>query len=127
MRKVLALAAVGEAATGLMLIAYPPLVVRLLCGLEVSGSGIILSRIFGISLISLGLACWPANGSSQPLLGMLTYTALATVYLVVFGLGGSAGILLWPAVVLHAVLTVLLGGAWVKQRKTPARVGAYSK
>jgi hypothetical protein len=120
MKKVLALAAVGEAATGLILIAYPPVVVRLLCGLEVSGSGIILSRIFGISLVAIGVACWPAEGSAEPLLGMLTYTALATVYMIVFGLGGSVGILLWPAVLLHAVLTVLLGGAWVKQRKSPA-------
>ncbi len=91
MKKVLALAAVGEAATGLILIAYPPIVVRLLCGLEVSGSGVILSRIFGISLVAIGVACWPAEGSAQPLFGMLTYTALATVYMVVFGLGGSAG------------------------------------
>jgi hypothetical protein len=120
MKKVLAFAAVGEAATGLILIAYPPIVVRLLCGLEVSGSGVILSRIFGISLVAIGVACWPAEGPAQPLLGMLTYTALATVYMIVFGLGGSVGILLCPAVLLHAVLTVLLGGAWVKERKSPA-------
>jgi hypothetical protein len=120
MKKVLALAAVGEGATGLILIAYPPVVVRLLCGLEVSGSGVILSRIFGISLVAISVACWPAGGSAQPLLGMLTYTALATVYMTVFGLGGSVGILLWPAVLLHVVLTVLLGGAWLKQRRSPA-------
>jgi hypothetical protein len=119
-KNLLALAAVGEAATGLILLVYPPLVVRLLCGLEVSGSGVILSRIFGISLVALGVACWPAKSSAQPLLGMLTYTALATVYMIVFGLGGSVGILLWPAVLLHAVLTVLLGGTWVQQRKSSA-------
>ncbi len=121
MKKVLAFAAVGEAATGLLLIIYPPIVIRLLCGLEVSGSGIILSRIFGISLVAISVACWPAGGSSQPLLGMLTYTALATVYMTVFGLRGDVGILLWPAVLLHAVLTVLLGGAWFKQRKSAAK------
>ncbi len=120
MKKVLAFAAVGEAATGLLLIVYPPLVVRLLSGLEVSGSGIILSRIFGISLVAISVACWPAEGSAQPLLGMLTYTALATVYMIVFGLGGSVGVLLWPAVLFHAVLTVLLGGAWLKKRKSLA-------
>ena len=120
MKKVLAFAAVGEAATGLTLIAYPPIVVRLLCGLEVSGSGVILSRIFGISLVAVSVACWPVEGSTQPLFGMLTYTALATIYMIIFGLGGSVGILLWPAVLLHAVLTVLLGGAWLKQTKSPS-------
>jgi hypothetical protein len=119
-KKVLAFAAVAEAATGLMLMVYPPIVVRLLCGAEISGSGVIVSRIFGISLIGLGVACWPAQGSAQPLYGMLTYTALATVYMIVLGLGGSVGILLWPAVLLHAVLTALLGGAWLKQPKSPA-------
>ena len=37
---------------------------------------------------------------------MLTYNALATLYLVYLGIGGEwVGRLLWPAVVLHAVLT----------------------
>ncbi len=119
-KKILAFASLGEAATGLLLIVYPPIVVRLLTGLEVSGSGVILSRMFGISLVALGVACWPAEGCALPLLGMLIYTALAAVYLTVFGLGGNVGILLWPAVLLHAVLTVLLGSAWLKQRRSPA-------
>lgn len=116
MKKVLAFASVGEAATGLLLIVYPPLVVRLLSGLEVSGSGVILSRMFGISLVAISVACWPTEGSAQSLLGMLIYTALATVYMILFGLGGNVGILLWPAVLLHAVLTLLLGKAWLRRR-----------
>jgi hypothetical protein len=120
MKKVLALAAVGEGATGLMLIVYPPIVVRLLCGAEVSGFGVIVSRFFGISLIALSVACWPAEGSAQPLYGMLTYSALATLYMFAIGIGGYVGILLWPAVVVHAILTGLLGGAWLKQRKSRA-------
>ena len=40
---------------------------------------------------------------------MLTYSAAVTLYLAYIGfVGGFAGILLWPAVVLHAILTVLL-------------------
>jgi hypothetical protein len=40
------------------------------------------------------------------------------VYLAYLGLvGGFAGILLWPAVVLHAVLTALLARAWFQSRK----------
>jgi hypothetical protein len=50
---------------------------------------------------------------------MLTYGALVTVYLAFLGLvGGFTGILLWPAVVVHAILTVLLGREWFQSRKT---------
>jgi hypothetical protein len=118
MKKVLALAAVGEAATGLMLIVYPPVAVRLLCGVEINGSGVIVGRIFGISLLAISVACWPAEGRAQPLYGMLTYTALATLYLIAVGISGDVGILLWPAVVAHATLTFLLGGACLKSRRT---------
>jgi hypothetical protein len=46
-----------------------------------------------------------------PLVGMLTYGALVTLYLAYLGIRGEwVGPLLWPAVVLHAVLTLLL--AW---------------
>jgi hypothetical protein len=44
---------------------------------------------------------------------MLTYSALATLYLASVGLaGGFPGILLWPAVVLPTVLTLRLARAW---------------
>jgi len=46
---------------------------------------------------------------------MLTYSMLVMLYLGYVGLTGSfVGILLWPAVVLHAVLTLLLARAWFK-------------
>jgi hypothetical protein len=43
---------------------------------------------------------------------MLTYSASVTLYLAYLGLaGGFGGVLLWPAVVLHLVLTTLLARA----------------
>ncbi len=46
---------------------------------------------------------------------MLTYSVLATPYLLYLAIRGEwVGPLLWPAVVLHAVLTFLLAGAWCK-------------
>lgn len=117
MKKVLALAAVGEAVTGLTLIVYPKIAVRLICGAEIVGAGVIVSRIFGISLVAISVACWPVENSSQPLYGMLTYTALATLYLITVGIAGDVGILLWPAVGVHAILAFLLGSACLKQRK----------
>ena len=40
---------------------------------------------------------------------MLTYSAAVTLYLAYLGLaGGLSGILLWPAVILHVILTACL-------------------
>ena len=118
MKKLLAAAAAGEAATGLALITVPALVGRVLLGAELTGASVPLARVTGIALVALGAACWPG---STALGGMLTYGSAVTVYLAYLGFsGGSTGILLWPAVVLHAVLTLLLAGAW---RKTHQKGG----
>ena len=105
MRGVLALAAVGETATGAALVLVPSLVGQLLLGMELTGITLIVARVAGIALIGLGVACWPG----PPRVGMLTYSAAVTLYLAYVGVSGAAtGLLLWPAVVLHAILTLLL-------------------
>ena len=115
MNKVLVLAAVSEAATGAALLVVPSLVGRLLLGEELIGVAIPVARVLGIALIALGIACWPG----PPRMGMLTYSAAVTLYLAYVGLvGGFAGILLWPAVVLHAVLTALLIRALTSDKET---------
>ncbi|MGO9022507.1 MAG: hypothetical protein ACLQVJ_29575 [Syntrophobacteraceae bacterium] len=115
MKKVLALAAAGEAALGLVLLVYPPIVVRLLFGSDIAGAGVVMSRIAGIALIALGTACWPG---STALCGMLTYSALAALYLVYLGLASEwVGSLLWPAVAIHTILTFLLVRPWLKSRQ----------
>jgi hypothetical protein len=111
MKKVLTVAAVAEVATGMALLIVPSLVGRLLFGAELTGVAIPVARILGIALIALGVACWPGPA----LLGMLTYGALVTAYLLYLAFGGEwVGPLLWPAVVLHAVLTLLLALGWCK-------------
>ena len=117
MKKVLVLAAVSEAATGLALLIVPSLVGQLLLGAELTGIAVPVARVAGIALIALGVACWPGT----PLVGMLTYSAVVTLYLAYLGVaGGLSGILLWPAVVLHAILTALLTRASTsgKRKKT---------
>jgi hypothetical protein len=117
-KKLLAVAAVIEAATGLALMIDPSLVTRLLLGDGVSGAGAALGRVGGFALLSLGLACWPgpesAGANSPSLRALLTYNLLATLYLAYLGIGGRfVGSLLWPAVAIHAVLTLLLARAWL--------------
>ena len=105
MKGLLALAAVGEAATGVALLIAPALVGRLLLGAELTGDGAAVARVAGIALIALAIACWPGT----PLLGMLVYSAAVAVWLAYLGLSGAAsGLLLWPAIVLHLVLSALL-------------------
>jgi hypothetical protein len=116
-KKVLALAAVGEAAMGLFLLVYPPIVARLMFGAEIAGTGAVMSHIAGISLIGLGLACWPGREATgipiRALRAMLCYSLLATLYLAYLGICGEwVGSLLWPAVAIHAILTSLLGRAF---------------
>lgn len=111
-RNPLAIAALGEAATGLALVAAPVLVVDVLFGVEIGGAGIVVGRIAGIALIALGIACWP-GGTNRPMAGMLAYSLLAALYLAWLGaVGGMAGKLLWPAVGLHIAFTILLARAW---------------
>ncbi len=105
MKKVLVLAAVAEATTGLALLIAPSLVGHWLLGAELTGVAQAVARVAGIALVALGIACWPGT----PLVGMLIYSAAVTVYLAYLGVtGASTGILLWPAVALHLILTVLL-------------------
>jgi len=113
MKNVLLLAALGEIATGLALLIVPLLVGRLLLGAELIGVAVVVARVAGIALLALGVACLPGRTA---LCGMLTYNALGTVYFAWLAIGGEwAGPLLWPAVGLHAVLTILLGRAWFRR------------
>ena len=111
MKNALTFAAVAEAATGLALLIAPSLVVHLLLGEHLTGGAIPVARVAGVAHDwPMAIACWPG----PPLIGMLTYGALITLYLAYLGFrSGLTGVLLWPAVVFHVVLTVLLGRAWL--------------
>jgi hypothetical protein len=110
MRGLLVFAAIIEAATGVALILVPSLVGQLLLGIELTG---VIVRVAGIALIALAVACWPGPA----MLGMLIYNAAVALYLAYVGFSGeSSGVLLWPVVILHAVMTVLL--IWGMTRKT---------
>lgn len=121
MNKPLAFAALAEAATGAALIVDPSLVAQLLLGTELSGVAIALGHAAGISLLALGLACWPSKEPTlAALCGIATYGLLVALYLAYLGIRGEwAGPRLWPAVGLHTVLTLLLASEWfgVRQNK----------
>ena len=80
--------------------------VWLLLGSELTGVSIPVAHVLGIALIALGVGCLPGFPA---LFGMLTYSALVTLYFLYLGIRGEwVGPLLWPAVGLHATLALLL-------------------
>jgi hypothetical protein len=74
---------------------------------------------FAAALLALAIACWPgrrqaqANASAQR--GMLVYNAMLALYLAYLGaVQHLSGLLLWPAVTLHAGVALWL--AWHARR-----------
>ena len=117
--------AVLETGTGLALLALPRFVVRVLLGGELVGAGVATSRLCGVALISFGLACWPESEpplhrmDRRALRALLIYNVSATAYLAgLLVLDGYRGVLLVPALVIHAVLALLLARLVVWSRTT---------
>ena len=102
--------AVIEAATGIVPIAIPELVARVLLGSGLSDSGMAVGRLAGCALLSLG---WPAG--RQPIAltpsavwALFAYNLLAALYLGYLRASGEfVAFLLWPACALHAGLALL--------------------
>jgi hypothetical protein len=113
-RKLLTVAALAEASIGVTLLLSPSLVAGMLLGVSLDATpALIVGRIAGAALLSLSIACWLArdDGPSRSLRGlvaaMLLYNCVAVAVLANAGAGMRlVGVLLWPAVALHAGLAV---------------------
>jgi len=113
MNRLLKVAALIEAVTGLGLVAVPAVVVRLLLAAEIFGASIPLGRVAGVALLALGVACWlasydePSCAARGLVSAMALYNIGVALILGAVGFGsGFVGIVLWPAVVLHAAMAV---------------------
>jgi hypothetical protein len=124
MNRLIRFAAVGEAAFGVGLLVVPSIVGQLLIGERLTGAAVLVARVTGMALVGLGAACWPGPAT----FGLLIYSATVTVYLAYLGLAGAArGALLWPAALLHLVLTVLLIRASSADRRRASRGSAAGR
>lgn len=123
-KKLLAFTAIVEIGTALAVMADPGIVVALLLGENVAGVGVPVARCFGIALLALGLACWPQpQGNGPAFRAMLVYNAAIALFLAyLFAFGHLGGMLLWPAVGLHAVVAVVLVIARRTERRQVAAV-----
>jgi len=112
MKSLLIVTAALETATGLALLGLPSLVASLLLGGSLDApSALVVARVTGAALLSLGVACWLARHDERSraarglIAAMLFYNAAIVVVLVHAGMGlRLSGIGLWPTVVLHAAL-----------------------
>jgi len=112
MKSLLIVTAAAETATGLALLGLPSLVVSLLLGGSLdTPAALVVARITGAALLSLGVACWlvrndeKSRGAVGLVKAMMLYNVAAVAILAYAGVGaGMSGVGLWPAVLLHAVL-----------------------
>lgn len=110
-QRISATAAGIEAVTGLFLLVAPSLLAKLLIGSSIDGPAIVVANIAGLALISLAIACWPRleRVDRGGCVALLVYNLTATLLLAQAGSSGTAsGFLLWPAVLIHLLLTILL-------------------
>jgi hypothetical protein len=115
-----------EIGTALVLLINPQLVITWLLGMAADVTAQVVGQCFGIALLALAVSWWPERGSAESarfsLRGALTYNALIALFLAYLGTARHmGGVLLWPAVALHAVVSFLLITTWRAQhRKKPA-------
>ena len=103
-----------ETLAGLALIAVPSIVVSLVMGQPLTEpAGIVLSRIAGVAVLTLGIACWLARNESQnrATIGLIWALLFYDVSFVLVLLSAHVrialnGIGLWPVVALHSGLGV---------------------
>ena len=113
-KKLLIVTALAETATGLMLLVTPQLVIAFLLGASLDAqAALVVARIAGAALLSLGGACWlarddgPSRAGRGLVAAMLLYNGVAVAVLANAGAGaGLVGVLTWPAVALHTALAV---------------------
>jgi hypothetical protein len=103
-----------EVGAGLSLLVVPSIPLVLLLGVsEATPETLLIGRVAGAALLAIGVFCWMARGERQGrayvglLAGVFIYDVAAAALLGYAGLIlNMAGILLWPAVVLHTALAV---------------------
>lgn len=117
--RIVAFGAALELATATALLVDPALVVDLLVGAAADSTARVASRCFGIALLALAVACWPAPGTPAPRVrpALLVFNVLIALYLGTVGVAGqAAGVLLWPAAALHALVALLLAASSLERR-----------
>ena len=111
-RTAIKLAAWVEIIVGVSFLFVPNTQSQLIFGATPEGIGDTWARFAGIALIGLGLASLPSNlaGIRQGAVrGLLVFNIGATIFFAWVAVATTfQGVLLWPVVILHAVISVAL-------------------
>ena len=107
-KKLLAIAAAVECLAGVAIILAPGSAIALLLGVEATRAAMMIGRLLGVALLSLGIACLGAatdtGGSARTgtLRAITLYNAGVGLALIMFAATGmTAGLLAWIAGILH--------------------------
>ena len=114
MKQLLVVTAVIEAGAGVAILCFPSKMVELLLGFPLhERPSVALVRVAGAVLLALGMACWLASRDARTksarswVTVMTVYNLSAATALGIIGVRApSAGVLLWPTVVLHAAMAL---------------------
>jgi hypothetical protein len=105
--------AIIELGTGLLLLATPSLAAELLLGAALgSPESILVAKVGGAALLSIGLSCWlerdrNRGGPIGLIAGLALYNAAVIVLFVYAAVVDKMnGIGLWPACILHTALLI---------------------
>jgi hypothetical protein len=114
MKNLLIVTGIFESVTGILLLISPSLPVSILFDSSVDNPvGLLIGRLAGAALLSLGVACWLVRNDEKSravtgiVIAMLLYNVAALALLTYARLiVHLSGIGLWPAVFVHVVLTI---------------------
>ena len=111
MKTFLTITGLIEGTTGLALAIMPSLFVSILLGTTMAdSSAILIGRLAGAALITIGIACWLSRTQMHSFImvkAMMVYNILSItllIYTVLFENISGPG--LWPAIMVHVVLLV---------------------
>lgn len=111
-RTAVQLAAWVEIIVGVSFVLALDVQVQFMFGATLEGIGIHLLRFTGIALIGLGIACLPSKltGTNRSAVrGLMIFNLSATIFFAWVALTTTLpGVVLWPVVILHAVIALTL-------------------
>jgi hypothetical protein len=95
--RLLTVAGIAESLVGLAFLLSPSITTALLLGAEPDSAGLMIGRVTGVALLSLGITCWGSRAEAGGAARMATlraitlYNAGAGLLLVMFAVTGKAG------------------------------------
>jgi len=127
MKSLLVVSALAELCVGASLLLAPSLTVEILLGAGLgSPVSVLVGRVGGAALLSIGLSCWldrNRNRSSRSrglVVGLAVYNGTVAALLTYAAVAdGMKSVAIWPTIILHAVLLIWCAGLTLSPNVDP--------